>query len=98
MGLFCNQQGSAADSWIKRFRSCFSSHIVNQHAKALAVANFKFHLEPPSTPAVQVCPRRPHGKILYPGAISTSMWWHFDVYDGIATQMSDPLTRFFPTC
>jgi hypothetical protein len=84
----CNQQGSAADSWINDFVPAFQ-HIVTS-MRSVGGANFKFVWNPIDTSSSS-CPGV-HMEKLYPGDNYVDVV-ALDVYDGIATPMSDP-TRF----
>jgi hypothetical protein len=80
----CNQQGSAADSWINDFVPAFQ-HIVTS-MRSVSGANFKFIWNPIDTSSTS-CPGV-HMESLYPGDKYVDVV-ALDVYDGIGTAMSD---------
>jgi Glycosyl hydrolase family 26 len=84
----CNQQGSAADSWIKDFVPAFQNIVTSM--RSVSGANFKFIWNPIDTSSSS-CPGV-HMEDLYPGDKYVDAVG-LDVYDGIATPMSDT-TRF----
>jgi hypothetical protein len=84
----CNQQGSAADSWINDFVPAFRNIVTSM--RSVSGANFKFIWNPIDTSSSS-CPGV-HMEDLYPGDSYVDAVG-LDVYDGIATPMSDT-TRF----
>ena len=84
----CNQQGSAADSWINDFVPAFQ-HIVTS-MRSVSGTNFKFIWNPIDTSSSS-CPGV-HMESLYPGDKYVDVV-ALDVYDGISTPTSDT-TRF----
>jgi hypothetical protein len=84
----CNQQGSAADSWINDFVPAFRNIVTSM--RSVSGANFKFIWNPIDTSSSS-CPGV-HLESLYPGDSYVDVVG-LDVYDGIATSMSDA-TRF----
>jgi hypothetical protein len=84
----CNGDGSAAQSWIKDFVPAFQ-HIVTS-MRSVSGEHFKFMWNPIDTSSSS-CPGV-HMENLYPGDNYVDVVG-LDVYDGIATPMSDT-TRF----
>ena len=84
----CNQQGSGATSWIKDFVPAFRNIVTSM--RSVNGANFKFIWNPIDTSSSS-CPGV-HMEDLYPGDNYVDVV-ALDVYDGIATPMSDA-TRF----
>jgi hypothetical protein len=82
----CNQQGSAADSWIKDFVPAFRNIVTSM--RSVSGANFKFIWNPIDTSSSS-CPGV-HIEDLYPGDNYVDVV-ALDVYDGIATKMTDTM-------
>ncbi|MGH3250203.1 MAG: glycosyl hydrolase [Trebonia sp.] len=84
----CNSDGSAPQSWIKDFVPTFRNIVTSM--RSVSGANFKFIWNPIDT-SNSSCPGV-HMENLYPGDSYVDVV-ALDVYDGIATKMSDA-TRF----
>ncbi len=80
----CNQDGSATDSWTKDFVPAFQNIVTSM--RSVSGANFKFIWNPIDT-SNSSCPGL-HMESLYPGDKYVDVV-ALDVYDGIATPMSD---------
>ncbi len=84
----CNQEGSGPQSWINDFVPAFQNIVTSM--RSVSGANFKFIWNPIDTSSSS-CPGV-HMESLYPGDKYVDVV-ALDVYDGIATPMSDT-TRF----
>jgi Glycosyl hydrolase family 26 len=80
----CNEQGSAADSWINDFVPAFQNIVTSM--RSVSGANFKFIWNPIDT-GISTCPGV-HLESLYPGDKYVDVV-ALDVYDGISTPVSD---------
>jgi len=82
----CNQEGSGANSWIKDFVPAFRNIVTSM--RSVSGANFKFIWNPIDTSSSS-CPGV-HMEDLYPGDKYVDVV-ALDVYDGIATKMTDAM-------